>query len=189
MDDSRARTGAAAAAAAAAARFPWSDLPGDLQELIRGHTATVAAVEADVAMRLRFAGEGWTDVPYVIRYELRLAPRDLRAGPEMEVTLRRFLQPAFARSRRFRESDAAMQELLVSNAKEITFSGVCAARAEVRDNGAGQAEFIQFVARRDGAERAWRTPFWGRVERGALDAVRARVAAMCGGEGARQLSI
>ena len=70
-------------------KFPWDRLPGDLQDLICEHTATVFSVEAESTLRLRLQDAGWTAVPYVIRYEFALAPRDryLRTRPEFEVTV------------------------------------------------------------------------------------------------------
>lgn len=145
-----------------------SNLCDDMQELIAEHTSARFAVDSDFTMRLRFPQLGWTDVPYVIRYELLLTPRDLSTGPELNVTLTRFLNPAFMDSRLFRESDGAMQELLVNNFKEITFPSVSAVRLEMRHD----CEFLQFVARINTAEHAFRTPFWSRIERNAIEAVR-----------------
>ncbi len=47
------------------ARFPFSDLPPDLQRLICEHTMAIFAVESDFTIRLRFPEVGWTRVPYV----------------------------------------------------------------------------------------------------------------------------
>lgn len=145
-----------------------SNLCDDMQELIAEHTSARFAVDSDFTMRLRFPQLGWTDVPYVIRYELLLTPRDLSTGPELNVTLTRFLNPAFMHSPLFRESDAAMQELLVKNFKEITFPSVSAVRLETRHD----REFLQFVSREKTAEHAFRTPFWSTIERDTIEAVR-----------------
>lgn len=149
-------------------RFPLSNLCDDMQELIAEHTSARFAVDSDFTMRLRFPGVGWTDVPYVIRYELLLTPRNLNTGPEIKVTLTRFLNPAFQHSRLFAESDAALQELLVNNSKEISFSSVSAVRLEMRHN----CEFLQFVSSTHASEHAFRTPFWSRIERDTIEAVR-----------------
>jgi hypothetical protein len=42
-------------------------------------------------------------------------PRDFSTRPEFEVTVTRFLDPAFKHSSLFRESDVPMQEMLVNN--------------------------------------------------------------------------
>ncbi len=159
-------------------QFPWSDLSHDMQELIRDQTGTIFAVESNFTMHLRFPEVGWTNVPYVIRYELLLTPRDLSTSPEIKVTLTRFLNPAFKHSRLFRESDASMQELLVNNFKEITFSSISAVRLEMRHDCAGQFEFIQFVSRKHGVEHAFRTPFWSRIERNTIEEVREKFESM-----------
>ena len=148
-------------------RFAYKHLSEDLQELIREHTSARFAVESDFTMRLRFPGVGWTDVPYVIRYELLLTPRDLSTGPEINVTLSRFLNPAFKHSRLFRQSDASMQKVLAENSKEISFLSVSAVRLERRHD----CEFLQFVSRTSAVQHAFRTPFWARTERSTIQAV------------------
>ena len=158
------------------ARFALSELPRDLQELICEHTEAIFAVESDFTIRLRFPEVGWTSVPHVIRYELLLAPRDLRSSPEIQVTLTRFLHPAFKHSRLFRDSDACMQDALVSCFRETTFSSVSAVRLEVRHDCAEQQhEFLRFVSRKNGVQHAFHTPFWGRIERDKIDEVREKL--------------
>jgi len=153
-------------------------LPEDMQDLIQDHTRTLFAVEAEATLLLRFREVGWTSVPYVIRYELVLTPRDLKMGPDVEVTLTRFLNPAFMLSRLFRESDVSMQALLVNHSKEVTFSSISGVRLEKRHDAAGQYEFIQFVSRTNGVERAYKTPFWSRIERNAIEQVREKLRSM-----------
>lgn len=88
-------------------QFAWGDLPRDMQDSILDHTATSFAVESYYPIHLRFSEVGWTEVPYVARYEFKLLARDvdLSTSPEIEFTLTRFLDPAFRQSRLFGESD------------------------------------------------------------------------------------
>lgn len=175
-------------------KFPWADLPDDIQTLIGKHTETIFAVESDFTMRIRFPAVGWTTVPYVIRYELLLARRCLRRiserekGPEIQVTISRFLKPAFKHSSLFADSDASMQELLVNNCKEIIFPSISAARLEMRDDCAGNVrddcagqlvwqgpiEFMQFVSRK----HAFKTPFWAKIDRNTINEVRHKLKSM-----------
>lgn len=157
------------------ARFPFSDLPPDLQRLICEHTRAMFAVESDFTIRLRFPEVGWTRVPYVIRYELLLTPRDLRSSPEIQVTLTRFLHPEFKHSRLFRESDAGMRDALGSCLRQATFSSVSAVRLETRHDCGTPHPFLQFVSRKNGVQHAFHTPFWGRIERDKIDEVREKL--------------
>jgi hypothetical protein len=97
----------------------WVDLDEDAQQLVRKATATRFAVESPCTMRFRLRNVGWTDVPYVIRYECTLKPRDLDAGPEILIRVTRSLHPAFAHTGLFTDSDASLQETLIANFKEI----------------------------------------------------------------------
>ena len=118
-------------------------------------------------------------MPYVIRYEFALAPRDrdFLTRPEFEVTISRMLDPSFERSRLFTESDAATQQMLLANHKRVQFSGISAARLEMRRQSAGPCEdaaFVQFVAGGSGGSggHAFRTPCWSFLERSAVEDVR-----------------
>ena len=148
-------------------------MPRDLQDLIREHTATVFFVEAESTLRLRLQDAGWTAVPYVIRYEFALAQRDryFNTHPEFEVTISRMLDPSFERSRLFTESDAATQQMLLANHKRVQFSGISAARLEMRRQSAGPCEVAAFVQFVSGAH-AFRTPCWSFLERSAVEDVR-----------------
>ena len=160
-------------------------MPRDLQDLIREHTATVFSVEAESTLRLRLPEAGWTAVPYVIRYDFALARRDryFNKSAEFEVTISRMLDPSFERSMLFTESDAATQQMLLANHKRIQFSGISAARLEMRRQSAGPCEvaaFVQFVAGGSGGSggsggHAFRTPCWSFLERSAVEDVRERL--------------
>ena len=76
-------------------QFAWGDLLLDMQESILGHTAASFAVESHYPIHLRFGEVGWTEVPYVARYEFKLMPRklmprNLSTSPEIEFILTRF---------------------------------------------------------------------------------------------------
>ena len=159
------------------AQFPWDTLPVDMQELIREHTATSFAVESPFTMRFRFPGVGWAGVPYLIRYEFKLMPRDLSAGPEIEVRVTRALDPAFRQSRLFAESDAPMQEMLVGHYRELRFLGISGAQVEMRHESGSPLPFVHFVSARNGAQRVLKTPCWSRLERSAIEEVREKLRA------------
>ena len=67
-----------------------------------------------------------------------------------------------------------MQEVLVNNFKEISFPSVSAVRLEMRHD----REFLQFVSRKKTVEHAFRTPFWSRIERHTIEAVREKFQSM-----------
>ena len=163
-------------------KFPLDRLPGDVQDLIREHTATVFSVEAESTLRLRLPEAGWTAVPYVIRYEFALVRRDryFNKHAEFEVAISRMLHPSFERSMLFTERDAATQQMLLANHKRVQFSGISAARLEMRRQSAGPCEvaaFVQFVAGGSGGSggHAFRTPCWSFLERSAVEDVRERL--------------
>jgi hypothetical protein len=160
------------------AQFPWNILPFDMQELIRDHTATSFAVDSDFTMCFRFPGGSWANVRYLIRYEFKLMPRDLRTRPEIEVRVTRVLDPAFKQSRLFIESDVSMQEMLMDNHKEIKFSAISGVKVEMRHASGAPVPFVQFVStasQENGAERVFRTPFWSKMERDTIEEVRAKL--------------
>jgi len=158
-------------------QFAWGDLPRDMQDSILGHTATSFAVESHYPIHLRFSEVGWSEVPYVARYEFKLLPRNLRMSPEIEFTLTRFLDPAFKQARLFIESDVSMQEMLENNFNfKETFSSISAVRLEMRSEGVWLFQFVQ--TSEDGTERVFKTPFWSRVERNAIEEVRERLETM-----------
>ena len=163
-------------------QFAWGDLLLDMQESILGHTAASFAVESHYPIHLRFAEVGWTEVPYVARYEFKLMPRklmprNLSTSPEIEFILTRFLDPAFMQSRLFLESEVGTQEMLVKNFMfEETFSSLSAVRLEMRSESAGMFQFVQKGAH--GEEHLFRTPFWSRVERNTIEEVREKMATM-----------
>ena len=174
-------------------QFAWGDLLPDmlpdLQEKILDHTATSFAVESYYPIHLRFSEVGWTEVPYVARYEFTLMPRKkllstspeikftISASPEIEFTLTRFLDPAFMQSRLFTESEVSMQEMLVNNfMSEETFSSISAVRLEMRSESVGLFQFVQ--TREHATEHVLRTPFWSRVERNTIEEVRERLRTM-----------
>lgn len=157
-------------------KFPLCELSEELVQLIRDHTQTMFAVESGFNMLLRFPGNGSTVVPYVIRYELLLKKRNLSKTPEIQVTLKRFLNPAFMHSNFFKECDKRTQELLVDHSKEIIFSSVSAVRLEIRHHMPGQfEEFIQFLCIKNATENVCRTPFWCKIERDTIEEVREKL--------------
>jgi hypothetical protein len=166
----------------APAQFAWGALICDMQDSILGHTAASFAVESHYPIHLRFSEVGWTEVPYVARYEFKLMPRklmprNLSTSPEIEFILTRFLDPAFMQSRLFIESEVGTQEMLVNNfAFKETFSLLSAVRLEMRSEGAGILQFVQKRAR--GEERLFRMPFWSRVERNTIEEVREKLETM-----------
>jgi hypothetical protein len=127
----------------APAQFTWGELIRDMRDSILGHTAASFAVESHYPIHLRFSEVGWTEVPYVARYEFKLMPRklmprNLSTSPEIEFTLTRFLDPAFTQSRLFTESEVCTQEMLVNNFMfEQTFSLLS---ASARSTPPGQME-------------------------------------------------
>lgn len=149
-------------------KFPFDNLPPEMQAMIISYTWTSFAVESAFKMRLRLGAASWTDVPYLIRYDLQLPPRCLRKPPEMNVRLTRYLNPAFKHSRLFEESDASIQEMLENNSKQTTFLSICAVRLEMRRHAEGPFEFLQFESR----THVFRTPYWSRIERSAIEDVR-----------------
>ncbi len=158
-------------------QFAWSKLPLDMQESILDHTLTSFAVESCYPIQLRFSEVGWTEVPYVARYEFNLLPRNLIKSPEIEFTLTRFLDPVFKQSRLFQESDVAMQEMLENYFNfEETFSMITAVRFEKRSESVGLFQFIQTT--KEGTEHVLKTPFWSRVERNTIEEVRERLRTM-----------
>lgn len=170
-------------------QFDWGDLPRDMQDSILDYTATSFAVESYYPIHLRFSEVGWTEVPYVARYEFTLMTRKkllvtspeikftISARPEIEFTLTRFLDPAFMQSRLFTESEVSMQEMLVKNfMSEETFSSISAVRLEMRSESVGLFQFVQ--TRECATEHVLRTPFWSRVERNTIEEVRERLETM-----------
>jgi len=162
-------------------QFAWGDLLPDmlpdLQEKILEHTATSFAVESYYPIQLRFSEVGWTEVPYVARYEFKLMPRNLSTSPKIEFTLTRVLDPAFMQSRLFLESEVCTQEMLVKNFMfEETFSLLSAVRLEMRSESVGIFRFVQTGAH--GEEHLFRTPFWSRVERNTIEEVREKLETM-----------
>jgi hypothetical protein len=163
-------------------RFAWDGLLRDIQENILDHTATSFAVESYYPIHLRFPEVGWTEVPYVARYEFKLMrrklmPRNLSTSPEIEFILTRFLDPAFMQSRLFIESEVGTQEMLVKNFMfGETFSSLSAVRLEMRSESVGMFQFVQKGAH--GEEHLFRTPFWSRVERNTIEEVREKMATM-----------
>jgi hypothetical protein len=157
-------------------QFAWGHLPRDMRDSILEHTATSFVVESCFPICLRFREVGWTEVPYVARYEFKLLARDvdLSTSPEIEFTLTRFLDPAFMQSRLFGESDVSMQEVLVHNFDfKETFSSIAAVRLEMRSENMG---FLQLVQRRAHAtEHVLNAPFWSRVQRNTIEELREKL--------------
>jgi len=157
------------------ARSLLDTLPFDMQELIRDHTATSFAVESDFTMRFRFPGVSWTNVRYVIRYQFQLLPRDLSTRPEIEVRVTRVLDPAFKQSRLFTESDVTMQEMLVSNFKEIIFSKVAGVGHGIHHGTGAPVPCVHFVSMETGVQTVLRTPFWSAIEQSKIEEVRVKL--------------
>jgi hypothetical protein len=155
--------------------FPFNELPLDVQRHVLAHTATSFTVQSDSTMCFRFPEVSWYNVPYVICYEFKLLPRNFDTQAEMEVRVSRFLKPEFKHSRLFSEVDVSMQEMLVNNFKEITFSSVSAARLELRNR---SLQFIQFISRTHGEEHVYVTPYWSHIERNVIQQVRERLKSM-----------
>jgi hypothetical protein len=160
-------------------QFAWDDLSRDMQGSILDHTATSFAVESYYPIHLRFSEVGWTEVPYVARFEFKLMKRKrlLSTSPEIEFTLTRFLDPVFKQSRLFEESDVSMQEILEKNFNFTeTFSLISAVRLEMRSESVGLFQLVQ--TSKDGTEHVFRTPFWSRVELNTIEEVRERLETM-----------
>ena len=148
-----------------------------MQESILDHTLTSFAVESCYPIQLRFSEVGWTEVPYVARYEFNLLQRNLIKSREIEFTLTRFLDPVFKQSRLFEESDVSMQEMLENYFNfEETFSMITAVKFEMRSESVGLFQFIQTT--KEGTEHVLKTPFWSRVERNTIEEVRERLKTM-----------
>ena len=119
-------------------------------------------------MRFRFRNVGWTDVPYVIRYECKLKPRDFFAVPEMLMRVTRSLHPAFTHASLFMDSDVSLQKTLIAQYKEITISSICAVSIVRRKHCDATPDFIECVTQANGVTRACKTPFWCGIESGAI---------------------
>jgi hypothetical protein len=140
----------------------------DALRLVRAATAAQFTVESPCTMSFRFRNVGWTDVPYVIRYECKLKPRDFNAGPEMLIHVTRSLHPTFAHTNLFKDSDVSLQEMLIANYKEITIPSICAVRLVRREHCDAASDFIECVTQANGVTRACKTQFWSRIEGGAI---------------------
>ena len=150
----------------------------DALRLVRAATAAQFAVEAPCTMRFRFRGAGWTDVPYRIRYECTLKPRDFDAGPEMMMRVSRSMNPAFAHESLFLDSDVSLQETLIAQYKEITIPSICAvsvARRTHCDAASDCSHYLECVTRVNGVTRACKLPCWCAIETGVLDTLRQKL--------------
>jgi len=168
----------------------------DALRLVRAATAAHFAVDAPCAMRFRFRDAGWTDVPYLIRYECTLKPRDFNAGPEMLMRVTRSMNPAFARESLFLDSDVSLQETLVAQYKEITIPSICAVSvarrthcdthkygcpayrgmACTRQPGASDcSHYLECVTRVNGVTKVCKLPCWCAIETGVLDTLRQKL--------------
>lgn len=147
----------------------------DALRLVRAATAAQFAVDAPCTMCFRFRGAGWTNVPYVIRYECKLKQRDFNAGPEMLMRVTRSLHPAFQHASLFMDSDVSLQKTLIAQYKEITIPSICAVSIVRREHCDATSDFIECMTRVNGVTRACKTPFWCAIETGVIQEFRQKL--------------
>jgi hypothetical protein len=154
---------------------PFYSMPYDLQKLVRDLTETSFAVESVSILRFRFPEGGWMKVPYLIRYEFKLLPRNLRDSPEFEVRVSRALDPGFKQSNMFRYSDSSMQEMLVNNFKEVRFSAISGVQLSMRVGPRAPLTFLKFVPKN---KSYLITPWWSFIEDKTIEEVREKLKSM-----------